>query len=541
MYVGGTLIMNGGSIRDNETSCSGGGVYVDSGALFRMNGGEITGNEARFIREDQSFLGGGVYVNGTFEVSGRVTILNNKRCEPSGENKDNNVYLPAGRTITVAGKLDASSRIGVSMAEPGVITGGLNANGGESARGTAANFVSDDPAYMVVINGDGEAELVTKKVRVTFEKGDENARDKDDQGNDLMPDDEADRGSEYMLPACRFGEPEGKVFDEWQIRVGGESGEPRTGAPGTGIAADGDIVLTTLWRDALAFRGHAILLSGDIGLQFFLELPPEKTAADYEGGYVTFTRNGAEEPAQMALSEAPHADGRYLFQLNLSSIQMADLFVPTFHWTDDEGEKTVTGDAYSVEKYILWAKGDGAAQLDARQLNIIGRLADYGHYAQPYLSAQNNWTIGEKYAEMKTRYTESYDRGAVLSATESSAFVMTAGSADVADANYRLTMGSQITLSVRIKPAEGAALDTVTVDGNPTAVTLSGGYYMVKIPNLYANQLADEHTITAGDCTIRVSPASFVYEMLGRETSSAELKDLLCALYWFADACSADD
>ena len=118
---------------------------------------------------------------------------------------------------------------------------------------------------------------------------------------------------------------------------------------------------------------------------------------------------------------------------------------------------------------------------------------------------------------------------------------MTAGSADVADANYRLTMGSQITLSVRIKPAEGAALDTVTVDGNPTAVTLSGGYYMVKIPNLYANQLADEHTITAGDCTIRVSPASFVYEMLGRETSSAELKDLLCALYWFADACSADD
>ena len=62
---------------------------------------------------------------------------------------------------------------------------------------------------------------------------------------------------------------------------------------------------------------------------------------------------------------------------------------------------------------------------------------------------------------------------------------------------------------------------------------------MVSFPGIFANQLTDMHTINAGDCEIKVSPMSYVYEMLGRDTAKKDLKDLLCALYYYAQACSS--
>jgi len=151
--VSGNFIMSGGSVRNNTAGNNGGGVYIANNAVFSMSGGEISGNRAGI--NDQNAKGGGVYVGGSFSVSGTVIIKDNT----VGVNASN-VYLPTGKTITVSGKLDNASEIHVSMQTPGVITRGLNANGGEAARGKAENFVSDDDDYMVVINNDGEAELV---------------------------------------------------------------------------------------------------------------------------------------------------------------------------------------------------------------------------------------------------------------------------------------------------------------------------------------------------------------------------------------------
>ena len=71
------------------------------------------------------------------------------------------------------------------------------------------------------------------------------------------------------------------------------------------------------------------------------------------------------------------------------------------------------------------------------------------------------------------------------------------------------------------------------------AVTKSGQYYMVNYTGIYANQLANQYTITAGDCTISVSPMSYVFEMLNSTTAQKDLKDLVCALYHYAQACKA--
>jgi hypothetical protein len=78
--------MNDGTISGN-TAASGGGVNVASGGTFTMTGGTISGNTA-------SGNGKGVYTDGTFSMSGSAVVAAN-----------NDVYLPTGKQITIAGAL----------------------------------------------------------------------------------------------------------------------------------------------------------------------------------------------------------------------------------------------------------------------------------------------------------------------------------------------------------------------------------------------------------------------------------------------------
>ena len=163
VYVEGTFLMKGGSVTGNKAEGGGGGVYVADGGVFRMTGGTVKDNMARAgLIQDESVTGGGVYVGGTFEVSGKVIITGNKLFHEAGDEdtRTNNVYLPEGKIISVIGPLDPDTRIGVTMETPGVFTSGLNANVGDSALGSADNFFSDRDDYKVVINENGEAELV---------------------------------------------------------------------------------------------------------------------------------------------------------------------------------------------------------------------------------------------------------------------------------------------------------------------------------------------------------------------------------------------
>jgi predicted outer membrane repeat protein len=81
------LTMSGNAtIKGNESSGEntvGGGVRVSGGSSFTMSGGTISSNTAKGN-------GGGVYVDGSFTISGSAVV-----------NQDNDVYLPAGRSITV--------------------------------------------------------------------------------------------------------------------------------------------------------------------------------------------------------------------------------------------------------------------------------------------------------------------------------------------------------------------------------------------------------------------------------------------------------
>ena len=98
---GGRFTMEGGVIEENKARY-GGGVYVAEGSSFTMKGGYISKNEA-------SSSGGGVYQNGTMAVTGSSKILDNTE---GTESTASNIFLPVGKTVAVSGTLTKKDPFG---------------------------------------------------------------------------------------------------------------------------------------------------------------------------------------------------------------------------------------------------------------------------------------------------------------------------------------------------------------------------------------------------------------------------------------------
>jgi len=152
--------MNGGSITGNHatdvTDISdgyGGAVYIGSYSEVNMTGGEISGNEA-------AKLGGAVYINGgsvTLGKSGSTSTVKIKNNTAGTSNATNNVYLPSGKSIAVAGILSTTSEVGVtrdgSFSSTPFTSGFADTNSGTQP---SAIFKSDE-GYNIIAGTGGEA------------------------------------------------------------------------------------------------------------------------------------------------------------------------------------------------------------------------------------------------------------------------------------------------------------------------------------------------------------------------------------------------
>lgn len=97
--------MSGGEISNNTAAGSGGGVQAGSYVLLMSGDAKISGNKA-------GVNGGGVNVSGSYGlgVAGAASVLGN-----SCNDKVNNVYLSAGKTIRITGELTGVKSIGVTL------------------------------------------------------------------------------------------------------------------------------------------------------------------------------------------------------------------------------------------------------------------------------------------------------------------------------------------------------------------------------------------------------------------------------------------
>lgn len=175
--------MSGGEISNNTAAGSGGGVQAGSYVLLMSGDAKISGNKA-------GVNGGGVNVSGSYGlgVAGAASVLGN-----SCNDKVNNVYLSAGKTIQITGELTGVKSIGVTL--PTLPTAENNsvvfANGYNSGAFSGYNSYSvnesdaaafsvdgyENDAYYNVRYGDDNLNLYYGKVHRHTVCGDTNCTD----------------------------------------------------------------------------------------------------------------------------------------------------------------------------------------------------------------------------------------------------------------------------------------------------------------------------------------------------------------------------
>ena len=144
VYNNGTFNMYGGIISNNGTTARGGGVY--NAGTCNLYGGTITNNGA----------GGGVYNNGTLTVGGTATVTGGSP----------NVYLAAGKTITLNSALDESARIGITAENQSSLTDTaasiIVVKGGAAALNC---FFPDDDGTYDLSDASGSSDIILHLIR----------------------------------------------------------------------------------------------------------------------------------------------------------------------------------------------------------------------------------------------------------------------------------------------------------------------------------------------------------------------------------------
>ena len=298
---------------------------------------------------------------------------------------------------------------------------------------------------------------------------------------------------------------------------------------------------------APTFTLHSLVLSGNIGVNLFMNLP-EIDGVDYSTSYMEFKLSGKNgnttidyyDPQDMNVTKK-----YYGFTVYVNSIQMADTIYATFHYFKD-GEELTVEDTYSVVEYLNTIKyGDFSDKMKA----LAVAIGDYGYYAQPYLSDKHGWDLGPDHEEMPaspylnyTMYDET-DYQEALGYVAENELSITRDTLDsgIEKVTYALGLDTATGIYVYLKPKAEYEGDITAVIGEGTenvAVKQSDGRYLVYIEGISAHNLGRVYTIqvTAGSSfEVNVCALSYVETMLASETSSDLLKTLVVSLYRYYD------
>lgn len=290
-----------------------------------------------------------------------------------------------------------------------------------------------------------------------------------------------------------------------------------------------------------AFMKQSLLLDGKIGVKFYLDLP-EIDGVDYAESYMTFAITGkgtVTERDNYDLNDKSQNGQYFGFTCYVGSIQMADTITATFHY----GDGLTIGKTYAVKDYFTAfdaALAENPNAFDAKIQNLVKSVADYGHYVQPFLAAQNGWTIGTDYAEMTKFYTTSYDVETIRSTVAGSAISIEATGSEIGAFNFSLVLDSETTIRLFVSRGDGyTGPVTFKVDGvDAEATQLPNGRLLLEIPNLGAHMLSRTYTVSIttenSSATVTVSALSYANILFTYSTDAAE--NAACALWAYSNA-----
>ncbi|MBO5640594.1 MAG: hypothetical protein J5916_11870, partial [Oscillospiraceae bacterium] len=341
---------------------------------------------------------------------------------------------------------------------------------------------------------------------------------------------------------------ENYVLDALQV-MQGDTAVPFSmeGAAASFEMPRGDVTVSASFKEAPrpAFATHSLVLGGELGLNFFLDLPVFD-GADYSDSYMDFTVNGktVQDPFDPSDTDLG-GSGCYGFTCSLNALQLADEITAVYHYRVGNTEQTVS-EVFTAEGYLNALIGSDEITDEVKTL--ARALLDYGYHSQVFLSKLENRTVFADHTRMSTYFTESYSEeqiADILKALSDQEFLR-GRNRNIRSVSCSLILDSVTSVYLYVTPAESySGTVSALLDNASVPVTQEAdGRYRIVIPAISADRLGNTHHIViqtegAEPMTVQLSALSYVKACLESEASSGEMVNAMAALYHYYKASDA--
>ena len=319
-----------------------------------------------------------------------------------------------------------------------------------------------------------------------------------------------------------------------------------------------DVVIHAPMRKV--FRTQSVLLSGQIGVNFYVDL----SGLDTSQCKMKFTvgREGYQTVSWDDFDPDHHSTvtpTNFGFTCFLNSIQMADDILAELYC----GDERISYKHYSLQEYVLYFDRADSTQVgNVEALRIIRAMIDFGYYAQQYFFKAKEG-LSEKYAPVERHYATQYDYTTIMRMTESHSLLnadnLNVGTSDVKTLDLSLALDSATAIILYIgtdteAPEIKVGTETLSLD-NPVvknsvytwklaeiAARSTGHRFEIRIEGVSPHNLDKQFTVSGyagGKFTIKVSAFSYVDFILSKDSGLdylSEAKMMVAALYAFHEA-----
>ena len=270
------------------------------------------------------------------------------------------------------------------------------------------------------------------------------------------------------------------------------------------------IVELSLPANAPAFKTKTLSLSGQIGVNFYMDLSC-LSDEEKEDSYMEFTVSGRTERVNFDPNFTNPSKGVYYgFTCHIASVEMSEEITAEFFYGEGETVETT----YSAQEYIEAAIADETYPEAA--LRLVKATADYGHYVQAFLKEAKNWP-DDKYAPIDAASEIGEEEIAAAAEAISGHTITAAVPADsnIQSLNFTTALEDVVSINLTVGTKSGFALQSARIGETELEISKIGkNKYRVVIPNIMAHQLGEQYTVVlnAGgeDAEITLSALSYV-------------------------------
>ena len=318
-----------------------------------------------------------------------------------------------------------------------------------------------------------------------------------------------------------------------------------------------DVVIHAPMRKV--FRTQSVLLSGQIGVNFYVDL----AGLDTSKCRMKFTigKEGHTTESWDDFDPDHHSTvnpSNFGFTCFLNSIQMADDILAELYC----GNERISYKHYSLQEYVIYFdRTDSTQDGNLAALRVIRAMIDFGYYAQQYFFKAKPG-IADDYAEVERHYATQYDFATIKRMTESHSLMnadnLDVGSSDVKSLGLSIALDSATAIILYIgteteAPEIKVGTGTLSLT-NPeivrsgftwklkeTAAKNGGRRFELRIEGISPHNLDKVFTVkgTAGSkFTIKVSAFSYIDYILSLNSMDYlnEAKMMVASMYQFHEA-----